>query len=502
MCPCSNCSCGANTLPEYSIEQRASRLEQLPVFRTNVAPSDEELIIISNSIVEEERFISAVDDRIASLESDLCDLDQQRVDAEQRLSKYKDVLHPIRRIPADLLEDIFLACLDRDWIIQQRNRRVSVGSGSSNLDVRVPPWTLAQVSMVWRHVALNIPQLWAHIRVNTGRICENSKKMLEEQIIRADSAPLSMALIAVGSGASNTHLISLLLSTAPRWRELFLTVASGSESLLRSLSEVKSHLRLLKVLNLRDVSGVGVPSNLFRDVPSLSTVIGDRHIHHQSFSETAVEYRSVIKQDLNTIFPIINRQNQLQKLDIALPTDNLYYQKSLDQRTPPVTTHPTVRTLIVAPPIVSANSLRSSYGEPDPMGVLRSLTLPSLEDLTLCGKIDLDGIKEFLGRSNATLSTLAITSHSMDHLQILQMFTLVPDLSSLSIDCPNIFCDPVLEALTTARQQPTSNQSFGLLPKIRRMIFVGDRGRAQGFVKCVKDVRVDVQVYFMDMPTM
>lgn len=508
VCPCPNCGCGANVLREYSFEQYALRLEEL--VGTNVPPSDEELVVFSTSIVEEKDFISAVDDHIASLERALRDLKQHRVEAEHRLSKYKCVTHPIRRIPPDLLADMFIACLDRDWIIQQRSSTASVGRGS--LDVRAPPWTLAQVSVVWRNVALNRPQLWTHIRVplptstavNTDYTRPaNPAKILRAQIIRADSAPLSIALVTIGNALipSSHPLVSLLLSTAPRWRELFLSVRFAS---LSCLSEVQSHLPLLKIVNLRlwdmPQGGPGVPLNLFRDAPSLRTIIGDQSIFYLTFSENVTEYRSLMTQTLGSLLSIAERQARLQKLDIPPPSGNRYSSGAV----PPTTTLSEVQTLIVAPPAVSTNSSRSSSGaqherELDPAQVLRSLTLPSLQELTLCGKIDLDAMKQFLDRSNAPLSTLSITSQSMDHSQIVQLLTLVPNLSSLSIDCQNAYSNQVLEALTT-RRRPTGDQSFDLLPKIRRMIFVGNRGRAEGFVKRVKDMRVDSEVYFMDTP--
>ncbi|TFK38340.1 hypothetical protein BDQ12DRAFT_630766, partial [Crucibulum laeve] len=124
--------------PHHSSSKPSSKFEDR--LHTNYAPSDEQLeelsSFISSKLPELER-LSAAANQYKEL--------KEIVDAHQAL------LSPIRRVPEEILAQIFIFCLPTD--------RCAV------MNVREPPLLLGRVCSQWRDIAVRTPRLWSSIHI-------------------------------------------------------------------------------------------------------------------------------------------------------------------------------------------------------------------------------------------------------------------------------------------------------------------------------------------------
>lgn len=119
--------------------------------------------------------------RVAWLESFLAPYLGDLADALERVSYHKCLLSPIRRVPVEILQSIFLACLPEGFV---------------EADPYAAPLLLCQICKYWRDVALALPLLWASFKVrrsSTGT-CGPAFPLAELWLERSKAAPLSICL--------------------------------------------------------------------------------------------------------------------------------------------------------------------------------------------------------------------------------------------------------------------------------------------------------------------
>ena len=97
----------------------------------------------------------AFDDDIGAIEQALVALEAESNQRFSSVQSLKSFLHPIRRIPDDLLAAILLACLPRAGR--------SLQPSSTNLTAKNPAVVLSHVCQRWRKVVLTTPAFWLTI---------------------------------------------------------------------------------------------------------------------------------------------------------------------------------------------------------------------------------------------------------------------------------------------------------------------------------------------------
>ncbi|KAJ7707487.1 hypothetical protein B0H17DRAFT_519884 [Mycena rosella] len=118
---------------------------------------------------------------IESARSVLRGLLTERDETHQTLEAHRALLSPIRRIPPEVLGEIFIHCLPKDTYIAP--------------SVAQCPLLLTQISSNWRSVALATPALWTSIAVNlTIKSCLPNIRLIETWLARSGSRPLSFQI--------------------------------------------------------------------------------------------------------------------------------------------------------------------------------------------------------------------------------------------------------------------------------------------------------------------
>ncbi|KAF7296679.1 F-box domain-containing protein [Mycena chlorophos] len=111
---------------------------------TNDALTDGELALLRETIAPDVAQLAAID---AQLDRLLL----ERKTILDRIQPYQTLLSPIRRLPEDVLREIFVACipLDRNCVMSEKEA----------------PILLGHICSSWRRLSLSIPYLWTRVHV-------------------------------------------------------------------------------------------------------------------------------------------------------------------------------------------------------------------------------------------------------------------------------------------------------------------------------------------------
>lgn len=106
----------------------------------------------TQALDESKDYINALDTRIEETRAILEGLLQERDDHLARTALYRKVLSPVRRIPPELVADIFIQSCPETSILPP---------SADNANLR-----LSQICSGWRKVALGTPRLWPNVTIH------------------------------------------------------------------------------------------------------------------------------------------------------------------------------------------------------------------------------------------------------------------------------------------------------------------------------------------------
>ncbi|KAJ7677617.1 hypothetical protein B0H17DRAFT_863759, partial [Mycena rosella] len=113
---------------------------------TNYCPEDEEIAEINALLVEPAQRLKCLDDEITDLHSALDSLREERGSLGAYVGAHKALISPARRLPLDIIQEIFLACIPT-----HRNCVMSFIEA---------PVLLGRICSSWRTISLSTPRLW------------------------------------------------------------------------------------------------------------------------------------------------------------------------------------------------------------------------------------------------------------------------------------------------------------------------------------------------------
>ncbi|KAJ7502540.1 hypothetical protein B0H11DRAFT_1989032 [Mycena galericulata] len=215
---------------------------------TNYCPTDEELIEIQALIVEPALRVRRLGEEIAELQKTIDKLAQERDELEVYVDAHRALISPFRRLPLDIIQTIFVACMP--------THRNCVMSATE------PPVLLGRICSAWRTISLSTPRLWAslHIVEPTAPRGLTPSVLLEEKLVqrlettrtwlgRSGQCPLSISLegagnrsISEGSDSSTSPtptqlFLRALLPFASRWHHITFTTSPSELEALWPLAE-------------------------------------------------------------------------------------------------------------------------------------------------------------------------------------------------------------------------------------------------------------------------
>ncbi|KAK7006028.1 hypothetical protein R3P38DRAFT_1727405 [Favolaschia claudopus] len=208
---------------------------------TNYCASDDEIPELKELLVQPRLRLAKLDGEILALRQKLDGLVDERESLETYIQSHKALMSPIRRIPLDLLEQIFIACLPA-----HRNCVMSAQEA---------PVLLGRICSSWRTLSLSAPRLWSRLHIvlpppdheslsrDRDIFAAKTAQRLEVAstwLGRTGNCPLS---ISVERDFHMNHLdlpedlLELLIPYASRWQHLSLVLPPSGFERLSRLSE-------------------------------------------------------------------------------------------------------------------------------------------------------------------------------------------------------------------------------------------------------------------------
>ncbi|KAK1233194.1 hypothetical protein PQX77_003661 [Marasmius sp. AFHP31] len=135
--------------------------------KCNDSPSLLELGMFESERQHLAKLQASLDLEIARLRTSLELIEEKRRQVGTSMWFCKSAQHPIRRLPNEILAEIFNFCVEGDVnIVEGSGKADWQNDGPSTLDLDQTLWALSQVCQRWRNLALSSPKLWTAININ------------------------------------------------------------------------------------------------------------------------------------------------------------------------------------------------------------------------------------------------------------------------------------------------------------------------------------------------
>ncbi|KAJ3850959.1 hypothetical protein EV368DRAFT_66155 [Lentinula lateritia] len=163
----------------------SSRSPYARILNTNYLPSHAQRREIESFLFGPQQELSRLETEILRVRVILDDLQSQRAEVRQYVKIHRGLLAPIRRLPVEVLTEIFVLCLSTE--------RYPVRS------LREAPLLLTMICRHWREVTLKSPSLWNSLHIFLPHDLAKEAVTLRERgvdqwLTRSGSLPLSLSL--------------------------------------------------------------------------------------------------------------------------------------------------------------------------------------------------------------------------------------------------------------------------------------------------------------------
>jgi hypothetical protein len=238
------------------------------ILASNLMPSEPEIHSIHRAMAQLRGDVHAIQEEYSALEARLRSLKIQELDKLREIRLYSSTLSPVRRLPPELLSQIFeeYNLEDKDFFLPDRFR------------VRNGPWFLRDVCSRWRAVADSNQALWADIFIEGDHDSmppSASLLLIQKGLELSGNGPLFVQLEFSRPGWSYQPIFDLLIPHVSRFRKLALAFCTYSLGQLTG-SFPPALFSSLKSLKLRalDAHGEHYPEliSLFDSAHQLVTV--------------------------------------------------------------------------------------------------------------------------------------------------------------------------------------------------------------------------------------
>ncbi|KAF5319288.1 hypothetical protein D9619_008690 [Psilocybe cf. subviscida] len=265
--------------------------------------------------------IGSTEPTLASLDRDIACLNSV-IDNLNRIRLDKILLRnqsiPISSLPPEILQEIFIACLDLDDEKQATQHK------------GVPmPLRLGHVCSLWRMIALKFPTLWATVNCHVSHPRDSSivAELIFDWISRSQGRPLTIHISfdderIWATPDAPTDIIDTLVLFSERWKHVSLVLPISWQM---SLSSIKGRLNSLETLRLQR-PGFLMNDNLldaFSVAPRLFSLSFEGfYLQSLLFPWTNITKAAIRQPSLDEVFEFISRCPSMTECFIVNPTGN------------------------------------------------------------------------------------------------------------------------------------------------------------------------------------
>ncbi|KAJ7589829.1 hypothetical protein C8J56DRAFT_859396 [Mycena floridula] len=429
---CRVCGFSATSEAQTTVYKPAAEIWQL--LRENLPLSEAQETDFQKIVVEGDRYLEDLNSSIAKMRHDLQGLIREREEKEQELRFHKSVLHPLRRLPNEILSEIFLSFINED---------LEQDETTSSLDPLSTQWVIPRVSKYWRWVALSLSRMWSTIRLThkdfdsidlDDWIQRRRVAMLEVQLSRSGSHQLSVFIASRLDVAPSHPLLQLLFPTSDRWKDLLIFVPVAFLPAFAPIRGSLSSLHTLHVWSPGFSDQILVDRDIvaFELAPKLTTLIGNPYI----FLKLLLPYAQITTYECNVVWSchvyvtllsvLTNLQNFVVDCDVDI-------QSPLDAREG--IANGTLRSFNL-PNLHSAVLRHHPFHISSDCALLPRVSLPALEDLNIPVCKSLAELRAMLQRSRCFLDRLYLAINGVpEDDSLVELLDEAPSLISFTVNC-------------------------------------------------------------------
>ncbi|KAF5356419.1 hypothetical protein D9758_009525 [Tetrapyrgos nigripes] len=207
---------------------------------------------------------------IQSLQNALLDLSKKKEELGRYVDHCKAYLSPIRRLPTEIMGEIFLYYQDlhRSARNDRQFREPLTRPLYSSTSPAMTTLVLSSVCKLWHTITLATPQLWSRFSLRISEKCGSLSHLLEIYLSRSKQHPLAFDVAVNGEGPISKNIMRLLSAHSHRWlfasllRECLGLNMQTDLPLLQSLEMIYAGAESLNAFagarTLRTVSVVGI----------------------------------------------------------------------------------------------------------------------------------------------------------------------------------------------------------------------------------------------------
>ncbi|KZW01917.1 hypothetical protein EXIGLDRAFT_829818 [Exidia glandulosa HHB12029] len=227
------------------------------------------LAAVGTTLHDAEQRLLAAQEETASARAILVQIQSREENLAQSLRVARGLLHPIRRLPADILSSIFETWLDET----ERDEKIRpVTYRAEHL-----PFVAGRVCRRWRHVALSTASLWTGVKLalDEAKLAPVAwLTYLESVLHRSKSLPIHVDVYASGvEDGTVTRVAAVLLVSSNRWCSLHISTSGPPSPDVRAIAGCR-RTPLLETLSvyIGDEHHSSPPLSLPSYAPRLHTV--------------------------------------------------------------------------------------------------------------------------------------------------------------------------------------------------------------------------------------
>ncbi|KAJ7027304.1 hypothetical protein C8F04DRAFT_1399510 [Mycena alexandri] len=392
------------------------------LLETNDPPTYLETSEVQNALDESKAQILRLDNTITALQASLEKHRRLRQSAADQLRRGSIILSVVRRIPTDVLVEIF---------------NLTVPDAARKHATNRCPWVLGRVCSRWRAISLALPELWTTIDRKIPLA------MVKAHIDRSLPHPLTVEL-----GFSDTGSVELLIACSARWAVADVEMRAFMGP---ALAKVQGRLPLLRRLRYNDNNGFRSFS-AFENAPALRdvTLSGKASLH--------LPWSQLERLNMKVSDSVgLSQLRQAHNLVALSVTGRPYEQPQpggIGLAFAPTVELPRLRTLLIKDGVF-----------------LRSLVLPALEDIYI--SMDISAVPSLVERSNCHLRifTTDVQCSAADILAVLEHSPGLVQLRSSAVQdalalLTGMTVPPLSDANANAYARP-------LVPALRALLITG-----------------------------
>ncbi|KAF7981011.1 hypothetical protein HWV62_35849 [Athelia sp. TMB] len=279
---CKNCG--------HSLIRPDIQLQQTPfneILQSNSSVPSSSIDQISSTVSVIQDFERELDTEIHHIQGVLTELLAKRTALHSQAERLTALHHPIRRMPSELLAEIYLQCIDTPWMHDIGSGDYPVTETGDNfgqdlqwapgrfIKLGKMPLVLSSVCALWRRVAIATSELWASISLVIEPTHEATDLLLMGLWLeRAREMPLFICLTNLDLGnhfdiiSDLTSILNLFVSRSEQWRAVDLLLPFDT---MQHLSSIRNRLSKLEWLSIGSSDDLDEPMvmSMFEVAPQL-----------------------------------------------------------------------------------------------------------------------------------------------------------------------------------------------------------------------------------------